>query len=115
MKNALLYQLIVDLEKASTKQKVQIWNRVAEELSAPRQNLREVNVTKLAKNTAKSDTVLVPGKVLGTGSIDHAITVVAYAWSEAAAKKIIAAGGKIHSIKDELGKNAKGANLRIIG
>jgi large subunit ribosomal protein L18e len=115
MKNSLLHQLIVDLDKSSKKEKAPIWKRVASELSAPKQNMREVNVTKLAKNTAKGDTVIVPGKVLGTGTIAHAISVVAYSWSDSAAAKITAAGGSIRSINDELSKNGKGSNLRIIG
>ena len=115
MKNTQLQNLIVALEKASKQQKVKIWNAVAGNLQKPTRQKREVNLTKISAVTKKDDSIIVPGKVLGTGDLTHAVRIVAYAWSERAAQKIEAAGGKITSINDELQKNAKGAKLRIIG
>ncbi len=115
MKNTQLHELVVTLDKVAKKEKVQIWKRISQELAKPTRNKREVNITKLSKNTQKGDSVIVPGKVLGTGTIAHAITVVAHTWSDAAAAKITQAGGSIRSINDEVRKNAKGAKLRIIG
>lgn len=58
----------------------------------------EVNVGKLGKLTKKGEIVVVPGKVLGTGSIDHSVTVAAMKFSATAKRKIEAAGGKIMDI-----------------
>lgn len=115
MKHTQLHNLVVALEKASKQQKVQIWKAVAADLQKPTRQKREVNLSKISQNTAKDDSIIVPGKVLGTGNLAHPVNVVAYAWSETAAVKIKTAGGKIISINDELQKNAKGAKLRIIG
>ena len=115
MKNTQLENLIVALEKASKQQKVNIWKAVADNLSKPTRQRREVNLTKISAVAKKDESIIVPGKVLGTGELTHPVNIVAFAWSDRAAAKITAAGGKIISITDEMQKNAKGAKLRIIG
>jgi large subunit ribosomal protein L18e len=60
----------------------------------------EVNVGKIGRLTKKGETIVVPGKVLGTGTISHAVTVAAKAFSKSAAKKIKDAGGKTIPIAD---------------
>lgn len=114
-KNPVLKHLIVELEKQSKKQKVQIWNTIAQELAAPTRSQRSVNVKKVAMYTKKGDTVIVPGKLLGTGVISHPVTVVAHQVSKQAAEKIVAAGGVAKTIEQELKDNPKGAKLRILG
>ena len=115
MKNTQLHETIVTLEKTSRQQKVKIWNVIATQLAKPSRNMREVNLKKLSLHTQKGESVIVPGKVLGTGTLTHPLTVIAYSWSTAAETKITQAGGSIRSITDEISKNAKGAKLRIIG
>lgn len=72
--------------------------RLKESLSASRSQRPEVNVGKIAQLTKKGDIVAVPGKVLGMGSISHAVTVAARSFSASARKKIEAAGGKAMAI-----------------
>ncbi|HLP79675.1 MAG TPA: 50S ribosomal protein L18e [Acidobacteriota bacterium] len=115
MKNDVLKQVIISLEKQSKKQKVQIWDRIAQELRAPTRQHRAVNVKKIASLTEKDDAIIVPGKVLATGVITHPVTVVAYQCSESAAVKIKAAGGSVRTLSEEMTKNPKGSALRIIG
>lgn len=115
MKHTLLHNLIVALEKTSRQQKVNIWNAVSKELQKSTRQQREVNLTKISAVAKKDESIVVPGKVLATGELTHAVNVVAYAWSVQAEAKIKAAGGKIISINDEMQSNAKGAKLRIIG
>jgi len=61
------------------------------------------------------ETVVVPGKVLGAGKIDHPINVAAFAFSDQARLKILKAKGKCLSILELMKKNPKGANVKIIG
>ena len=114
-KNPILKKLIIDLEKQSRKQKVNIWQRVAADLSRPTRIMRTVNVSSIARNTQANNAIIVPGKVLASGVIAHAVNVVAYTVSDAAKQKIVAAGGSVKSIRDEMEKNPKGSALRIIG
>jgi len=114
-KNDVLKNTIIALEKQSKKEKVQIWDRIAYELRAPTRQLRVVNVKKIAQLTEKDDSIIIPGKLLGTGVITHAVRVVCYQSSPSAVDKIKAAGGSVVNVLDELKKNPKGSKLRIIG
>jgi len=58
---------------------------------------------------------VVPGKVIGTGKIDHPITVAAFSFSEKAKEKIKVARGKAISLLQLIKKNPKGSNVKIIG
>ncbi|MCD4740414.1 uL15 family ribosomal protein [archaeon] len=60
----------------------------------------QVNLWKISKNTQKGDTILVLGKVLGDGNLDHPVNIAAESFSESAKKKIESAGGKIISKQD---------------
>jgi large subunit ribosomal protein L18e len=74
----------------------------------------EVNLNKLSKFTDNGDIVVVPGKVLGTGTIDHKITLCAFSLSESAAKKMVDAGCKILSIKEFTEKFPEGSKVKIV-
>ena len=69
----------------------------------------EVNIWKINKYTKKGEVVIVPGKVLGDGTLDHPVKVAAKAFSESAKKKILEAGGKIISFEE-----AKKAKVRLM-
>ena len=64
------------------------WRRVASELQKSRRSQKGVNLTKLSKLTKKAEKVFVLGKVLGTGELEHELTVVAFSFSETAKKKL---------------------------
>jgi large subunit ribosomal protein L18e len=72
-------------------------------------------VSHLNRCTQKSETVVVPGKVLAAGKISHPVNVAAFAFSEQARIKILKAKGKCLSISDLMEKNPKGANVKIVG
>jgi large subunit ribosomal protein L18e len=113
--NVQLIGLIQTLRKLSSEQKVGIWKRIAYDLEMPSRNRRVVNVYSLSKCTKDNENVVVPGKVLGTGMIDHKVNVAAFEFSEGARKKIIGAKGTCIYISDMMQKNPKGQNLRIMG
>ena len=70
----------------------------------------EVNIGKIDKLTKEGDTVAVPGKVLGNGSLTHSVNVAANSFSKSAAEKIKGAGGKALALKEL--KETK--NVRLI-
>lgn len=109
--NQNLIKLIRELKKLSNKEKVQIWKRVAEELERPTRKIRQVNVWKINKVTKKDETIIVPGKVLGDGDLDHEVNVAAYQFSEGAKAKI----SNNMLIEELMEKNPKGSKVRIIG
>ncbi len=103
------------LRNAFKKNKAPIWRALEEELAGPRANRREINLMRLAEITKPDEVIVVPGKVLGTGSLGHKLMVCAFSISEAAAKKIIEAGGKVVTFEDLIDKHPEGKGVRIIG
>ena len=103
------------LRSAFKKSRAPIWRALQEELKSPRANRREINITRLAQITKADEVVVIPGKVLGTGSLGHKLTVCAFSMSEGAAKKIIDSGGKILTFDDLIKLYADGKGVRIVG
>ncbi|HMK94936.1 MAG TPA: 50S ribosomal protein L18e [Candidatus Limnocylindrales bacterium] len=112
--NPELIQLISLLKKESREKQAGIWLDIAEYLSKSRSQRVAVNLSKINRNTKRADTVVVPGKILGSGSIDHAVTVASFGASEKAKAKLVAAKAKYISIPELLTKNPKGSNIKII-
>ncbi len=113
--NPELIQLIQFLKKQSKEKQAGIWHDVAKDLAKPSRQHVTVNLSKINRHSEKNATVLVPGKVLASGSLDHAVTVAAFAASEKAKQKLAAAKAKYLSIAELVEKNPQGSNVRIIG
>lgn len=74
-----------------------------------------VNIGKIARLTKEDDLVLVPGKVLGGGTISHKVTVGAYSFSEKGSWKIQKAGGIAISLREFIEKFPDGKGVILIG
>jgi len=92
-----------------------IWRDIAERLEKPRSRRAEVNVGQINRHTEPGDVVVVPGKVLGAGLIDHPVCVAAFSFSDSARRKIEAVGGECISIRELVERNPKGSNVKIMG
>ena len=103
------------LRNALKKNKVPIWKAVLKELSRSRSNGRQVNISQLAHVTQDKEVVIVPGKILGSGEISHKLTIWCFSISEAAASKVLDAGGKILALDSLIRKYPDGKGVRIIG
>lgn len=103
------------LRKAFKNHNAPIWKALEHKLTAHRSNRREVNTSRLAKITNNGETVIIPGKVLGSGSIGHKLTVCAFSFSQVAAKRIIDSGGKVITLDDLIENFPDGKGVRIIG
>ncbi|MFH1126377.1 MAG: 50S ribosomal protein L18e [Candidatus Altiarchaeota archaeon] len=108
-------ELIQQLEDTAKKEQSGLWASVAKKLGRNRRNRSEVNLYRINKYTTKGDIIVVPGKVLGDGVIEHQVDVAAYRFTSSAAKKISDAGGKIFKITDLVKSNPKGSRIKIIG
>ncbi|MBD3312591.1 50S ribosomal protein L18e [archaeon] len=100
------------LIRTLSRDKKPIWKRVAMDLNKPARKRREVNLKRINDNTNSGETIIVPGKVLGTGRLNHKLTIAAWRFSDSALKKIKQAKGKAISIKELYDKKKIG---RIIG
>jgi len=112
--NPELLSTIRFLRKKAQENDAVIWRDVADRLSSSRRRRVAVNVSLLNRYTKEKETVVVPGKVLGAGKIDHPFFVAALSFSRQARLKISAAKGKCLSILDLLKDNPKGSNVKIM-
>ena len=113
--NIHMRELIAHLRKESTSQKAGLWSRIAEDLELPTRKRRIVNLSRLSRFTKANETVIVPGKVLGSGVLEHGLVIAALSFSEGAKERIEQAKGKCITIAELLKQNPKGKDVRIIG
>lgn len=73
-----------------------------------------VNLSRLNRYTTEKETVIVPGKVLGSGKLEHPVVIAAFTFSDQAQSKILSAKGKCLTIPNLLETNPKGSNIRIM-
>jgi len=90
------------------------WRDVARKLEGPSNGHAVVNVSRLNRHTKSGDIVIVAGKVLGAGLIDHPVSIGASSFSAAARSKILAAGGTVSSLDEIANMSPRGGHLKII-
>ena len=113
--NYYLEKTIEDLNKQSETEKVKLWSRVAEDLKKPTRKRRIVNLARINRCSKENETIIVPGKVLASGEINHKVNVAAFAFSIQAKDKIEQAKGKVYTIHEFMKVNPKAKATRIIG
>lgn len=91
-----------------------IWKKVAYELNRPRRSQVEVNLSKLSTIVKEGDTVLVPGKVLGSGNLDKKVTIAAFSFTKSASMLLAKTGSKQVSFEKLLESNPSGKGIIIV-
>ena len=113
--NAELVQTITSLKEAARDNDAPIWRSIAKRLEGPSRNWPTVNISKLEYNSQKNSKIVVPGKLMGSGSLTKKITVSAYSFTKSATEKIEMAGGKCVQYGDFIKSNPKGKDVMVIG
>lgn len=113
--NSIRLKLGHDLERQSRKSKQHIWKDISRRLLSGRKNRATVNVAEISRSSKDGEKVVVPGKVLAAGSIDHKVTVAAFSFSQGARAKIVASGGKCIEISDFAKSTSQAKGVLIIG
>ncbi|MEK6984592.1 MAG: 50S ribosomal protein L18e [Nanoarchaeota archaeon] len=113
--NPVLQNLIQELKKRSRQQSLNLWKRVASDLERPTRQRRVVNLSSITRYTKENDIVIVPGKVLGAGNLEHKLTISAFQFSDGAREKIEKVGAKIVPLIQLSKENPSGKGIRIIG
>jgi large subunit ribosomal protein L18e len=112
--NPRIPQLIDSLKDMARSNDASIWRDMAKRLEKPGRNYAQVNLSKISRYSDENETVIIPGKVLGAGSLGHAVTIVALGFSTTAQEKIANAGGKFMTIEQMMDENPKGSNIKIL-
>ena len=113
--NPILLRLIAELKKRSNEQNANIWRRVADDLERPTRQRRVVNLSRISRYTKENEIIVVPGKVLGAGSLEHKLTISAFQFSNGAKEKIEKAGSKVINLLELSKENPSGKGIKIIG
>jgi large subunit ribosomal protein L18e len=107
--NPILVETLETLEN----QESSFWNSVAESLGKVNRRRPEVNISDIERNTEEGDTVVVPGKVLGSGRLTKEVDVAAFKASSGA-KDQINDKGEFKFIQDLVEENPEAEGLKVI-
>lgn len=113
--NQELAELICELKKLSIEKNIPLFKRLAKELSKATRSRRAVNISRINRFGKEGETLIVPGKVLGSGELDKKLKVVAWQFSEKAMEKLEASGSVTADIAEFIKTDIKGQKVRIIG
>jgi large subunit ribosomal protein L18e len=111
--NPRLQGLIADLKATARDDGGDVWADIAERLEAPRRSHAEVNLGQIERYAREDETVVVPGKVLGSGALRKGVTVAAVDFSSTAETKIEQVGEAIR-LEAALEDNPEGSDVRVI-
>lgn len=112
--NPKIIALIGHLKEKSYQEEAPIWKDVAKRLERPTRRRAQVNISRINRHSTDDETILVPGKVLGSGELEHKVNVAAISFSKRAKEKIGSSGGECLDIFEIMEKNPKGRKIRII-
>jgi large subunit ribosomal protein L18e len=111
--NPRLRELIADLKSTARESDAGVWQDVADRLQKPRSTHAEVNLGRIERYAREDETIVVPGKVLGSGALRTDVTVAAVDFSGSAETKIDQVGEPIR-LEQAIERNPEGANVRVI-
>ncbi|MEM2878254.1 MAG: 50S ribosomal protein L18e [Candidatus Hadarchaeales archaeon] len=113
--NPVLRRLIRELRKSGKENRSRIWSELADRLESPRRMRAEVNLSQINRYTENGAVVVVPGKVLSAGKLNHPVTVAAFKFSNPARRRIVAAGGRAINISELIRENPAGKGVILMG
>lgn len=105
---------LADLIAKMSKEEKGIWKQTAELLNRPRRNRPWINLSKIDRYSKDNETILVPGKVLASGSLTKPVTIAAWRISESAKTKVEKSKGKVITIEKLMKDNPKGSGVRVM-
>nr|WP_319374681.1 50S ribosomal protein L18e [uncultured Methanobacterium sp.] len=112
--NPQINQLIKILKEKARQEEAPLWRDLARRLEKSTRSQTEVNLSRINRYSSDDEIVLVPGKVLGSGALDHKVQVAALDFSQKAEDKITSAGGKCLDITLLMEENPTGSGVKII-
>ncbi len=113
--NPAKIQTLTLLRQAGKKSGRRVWHDMSKRLESHKSQMSNVNVSKVSTLTKEGDVILVPGKVLGSGIIDHKIHIGAFSFSGVAIEKIRRADGEPLSVQAFIEKYINHKGLIILG
>lgn len=105
--------VLVETLKVLKEQEAPVWKSVREHLGKVNRQRPEVNISDIERVAEDGETVVVPGKVLGSGKLTKEVEVAAFKASKGAKNKINDTGDFMF-IQDLVEDNPEGSEVRIV-
>lgn len=90
------------------------WLPIAKIIASSRRRYAKVNLSQIESKTTAGDTVVVIGKVLGSGDITKKVRICSFGFSKSALDKLKKSKSETVSLLEEIKKNTKAEGLKII-
>jgi large subunit ribosomal protein L18e len=90
------------------------WLRIAFAISGAKKRYDSVNLKRIDEETSEGDTVIVIGKVLGSGKLNKKVRVCALSFSDSAREKLKSIKGEAATILEEIKKNPKAEGIKVV-
>ncbi len=104
----------LQLLNALRKAKRPVWSDVAERLRKPRRVRAEITLSRLDKVTTENALVVVPGRIVSTGTVSHKMTVGYLAATKTALVRLKQAGVTALPLPQFLQKHAQDKGIKIV-
>ncbi|MFB6213233.1 MAG: 50S ribosomal protein L18e [Candidatus Nanohaloarchaea archaeon] len=105
--------VLVETLEVLKEQEAPVWKTVREHLGKVNRQRPEVNISDIERVAEDGETVVVPGKVLGSGRLTKEVEVAAFKASRGAKQKI-GEEGEFMFIQDLVEENPEGEEVRIV-
>jgi len=105
--------VLIDTLELLEKQEASIWNKVAENLGKVNRKRPEVNLSDVERLSEDGDTVVIPGKILGSGRLTKEIKIAAFKATNSAKEKINNKG-EFMFIEELVEENPEGSEVKIV-
>ena len=112
--NPELASTIGYLKRMGRQHQTPLWMAVASYLSKSRRSRIVLNLGQVSRHAKDGDTVVVPGKVLGSGEPSVKLTIAAFKFSPSALVKVQKAGGRCMAIPRLADENPRGTKIRLL-
>jgi len=102
------------LEVIELARKQKSWLPIAKIVASSTRNYSSLNLEEINKNSIAGETIVIPGKVLGTGEITKKIKLVAISFSEAALKNLKNSKTEYSTLNEEIKRNPEAKGVKIL-
>lgn len=102
----------VDLLRLGRHQKS--WNSVLKIISSSTRNYSSINLARIDAETKAGDTVVIVGKVLGSGNVTKKLRICALSISQDAKDKLKESKSEYVSLMEEIKSNPKATGIKLI-
>lgn len=103
IERADIKEWLLKLEEASHKEQYgAFWKSIYKRVYVSRRRRISVNINRINQYSKEGDNIIVPGKVLSQGKLDHSVNITAISFSEKAKKELAESKSKTISLDDML-------------